>query len=373
METPEQRPLVSNGNLARRQNSKRICVTTACITSKAALLSLVWSFGVGSMYQLAYQPSNILSAYNWLPIVEEYPIFVPVIYASRAIILFFYPLSGFLADNRFGRYKTILRSLQILLVSFIFMLLFLLIFWILMIASDKKHLIRVYGSVSVVILLFFPVILGFVGFNANIIQFGMDQLFDSPADHQRLFIHWYVWIYYLTLLFTQVPWIMPEIFQYIYLYILLLVYTIALLVILALSLVLALKKKHWFNIDTARVNPYKQVYKVSKFAWQHKVPVHRSAFTYCEDELPTGLDLGKRKYGGPFTTEEVENVKAFYGILKVLFSLGPTFFLYIASDPALQWYVEHTLIIFLKMLLNRIKNIGNTHGIIQTSNHTTSR
>ena len=56
---------------------------------------------------------------------------------------------------------------------------------------------------------------------------------------------------------------------------------------------------------------------------------------YCEDELPTGLDLGKKKYGGPFTTEEVENVKAFYGILVVLFSLGPTFFLHIASDPAL--------------------------------------
>ena len=339
VEPPEQRPLVSNGNLARRQNSKRICATTACITSKAALLSLVWSFGVGSMYQLGYQPSNILSAYNRLQFVEEYPIFGPVIYAFTAIILFFYPLSGFLADNRFGRYKTIIRSLQVLLVSFIFALLFMLIFGI-MIASDRMYLIGFYGSVSVAILLLLPVILGFVGFNANIIQFGMDQLFDSPADHQRLFIHWYVWIYYLTLLFTQVLWIMP--FQYSYFYIPLLVYTIASLLLLAISLVIALKKKHWFNIDTARVNPYKLVYKVSKFAWHHKVPVHRSAFTYCEDELPNGLDLGKRKYGGPFTTEEVENVKAFYGILKVLFSLGPTFFLYIASDLALQWYVEHT-------------------------------
>ena len=40
--------------------------------------------------------------------------------------------------------------------------------------------------------------------------------------------------------------------------------------------------------------------------------------------------------------KKLRNVKAFYGILEVLFSLGPTFFLYIASDPALQWYVEHT-------------------------------
>ena len=67
------------------------------------------------------------------------------------------------------------------------------------------------------------------------------------------------------------------------------------------------------------------MYRVTKFAYQHKVPVHRSAFTYCEDELPSGLDLGKSKYGGPFTTEEVEDVKAFYGILKVLLN---SFFLF---------------------------------------------
>ena len=48
-----------------------------------------------------------------------------------------------------------------------------------------------------------------------------------------------------------------------------------------------------------------------------------SAFTYCEDELPSRLDLGKEKYGGPFTTEQVEDVDVFLGILKVLLSLGP--------------------------------------------------
>ena len=44
-----------------------------------------------------------------------------------------------------------------------------------------------------------------------------------------------------------------------------------------------------------------------------------------------GLDLGKEKYGGPFTTEQVEDVKVFYGILKVLFSLGGCLFLGLCS------------------------------------------
>ena len=47
------------------------------------------------------------------------------------------------------------------------------------------------------------------------------------------------------------------------------------------------------------------VYRVTKFARRHQIPVHRSVFTYCEDEVPMGLDLGKEKYGGPFTTEQL--------------------------------------------------------------------
>ncbi len=93
--------------------------------------------------------------------------------------------------------------------------------------------------------------------------------------------------------------------------------------LLIISLCLGHHKRRWFLIEPGRVNPYKLVYRVTKFACQHRIPVQRSAFTYCEDKLPSGLDLGKDKYGGPFTTEEVEDVKAFYGILKVLFSFGP--------------------------------------------------
>ena len=80
-------------------------------------------------------------------------------------------------------------------------------------------------------------------------------------------------------------------------------------------------KRHWFMIDQASRNPYKLVYKVVKFAAEHKTPIRRSAFTYCEDELPSRMDLGKDKYGGPFTTEQVEDVKAFLGIITLLLIL----------------------------------------------------
>ena len=44
-------------------------------------------------------------------------------------------------------------------------------------------------------------------------------------------------------------------------------------------------------------------------------PENRSAFTYWENDIPPRIDLGKNKYGGPFTTEEVEDTKSFFRIL----------------------------------------------------------
>uniref|UniRef100_A0A1X7TFB2 Uncharacterized protein n=1 Tax=Amphimedon queenslandica TaxID=400682 RepID=A0A1X7TFB2_AMPQE len=43
----------------------------------------------------------------------------------------------------------------------------------------------------------------------------------------------------------------------------------------------------------------------------HKYPENCSALTYWEEEAPSRLDLGKDKYGGPFTEEEVEDCTIF--------------------------------------------------------------
>ena len=120
-----------------------------------------------------------------------------------------------------------------------------------------------------------------------------------------------------------------------------LVIAILAITLLIISLCIACYRPHWFLTEPARLNPYKLVCQVSNFAHQHKVPVHRSAFTYCENEVPSGLDLGKYKYGGPFTTEQVEDVKVFYGILGVLFALAPRFFSDIVADPMLYFYARH--------------------------------
>jgi peptide/histidine transporter 3/4 len=76
--------------------------------------------------------------------------------------------------------------------------------------------------------------------------------------------------------------------------------------------------KRYINVEPPpRVNPVKLIYKVTLYALRHKVPSFRSAFTYGEGP-PGRFDLAKERYGGPFTTEQVEDVKSFGNIIMVL-------------------------------------------------------
>ena len=63
------------------------------------------------------------------------------------------------------------------------------------------------------------------------------------------------------------------------------------------------------------------MYKVLNYSYQHKYPERRSAFTYWENDIPSRIDLGKDKYGGPFTYEQVEDVKTFFRLLLLIMSL----------------------------------------------------
>ena len=87
----------------------------------------------------------------------------------------------------------------------------------------------------------------------------------------------------------------------------------------------------------------------------YKISVHnvrRSAFTYCEDKLPSRIDFAKSKYGGPFTTEQVEDVKMFLRVLAVSYNI---------LQPR-SYQVKHSLFISIvnMQLMQLISHHGNT-------------
>ena len=164
-----------------------------------------------------------------------------------------------------------------------------------------------------------------VAFNANVIQFGLDQLHDAPAESSSLYIHWYVWTNQVGLFLLRLPSAVLSSDNKYIVYASSPLLALVALTFLAITFCFEKYKRHWFLIEPGSTNPYKLVYKVVKFTKDHTNPIRRSAFTYCEDELPSRLDLGKEKDGGPFTTEQVENVKALLGIVRVLLAVGPIF------------------------------------------------
>ena len=76
--------------------------------------------------------------------------------------------------------------------------------------------------------------------------------------------------------------------------------------------------RHHLDTTPLLTNPVKLIVKVLNYARKNKYPRNRSALTYWEESAPSRLDLGKDKYGGPFTEEEVEDVKTLLRYLPLL-------------------------------------------------------
>ena len=94
----------------------------------------------------------------------------------------------------------------------------------------------------------------------------------------------------------------------------------------------------------------KLVFRVLKFAAKNKAPVNRSALTYWEEDIPSRIDLGKSKYGGPFTTEQVEDVKTFFK----LFVVSVPFVFIVLS---LSLLVGHPVYIFSHIIMSPYSSV----------------
>ena len=340
---------------------------TVCLKSGSVVVILTWVFLASMLHWFFLDPSSVITPFTLQGLVGDKYYFISIIagvYIYYACLQLFYPLSGYLADVGYGRYKCVITSLWCFVGSSLAM-------GILgagagcspLSLSENPRAFYPILSVSLLflappliisVLIFFSSI---VAFNANVIQFGLDQLHDRPTEHLVLFIHWYVILSYTgTELIRALASTLISLCFFSYwnlydnLWVIVLSLPLAMIVIayfvLFISLCIAFRKRHtWFLSNNRLRNPYALVYRIISFAKSHKFPIRRSAFTYCEDDLPSRLDLGKEKYGGPFTTEQVEDVKVFVGIIKVMLSLGPLFVVERSINfllPAFSSHISHT-------------------------------
>ena len=218
------------------------------------------------------------------------------------------PIAGWLADIYFGRYKVIRWSMWTMWVAFV----------LATTSAVVEQLVDSYSIASTYVsgVLMVVAAIGLGGFLANIIQFGMDQLQDASTSEITSFISWYIWCAYSSHFIIDSVRRGLDCIQYRPQLFGMLVVCVQLSVALSLTFLL----NHLLMQEPVTQNPFKLVFKVLKYAIKFKQPRLRSAFTYCEDELPSRIDFGKNKYGGPFTTEQVEDVKTFLRMLTVCFA-----------------------------------------------------
>ena len=176
---------------------KSICISCPplkhlCLPSKAAILILLWTVVVGAMYHNVVGFSALLVLSNPTPnaILSQYE---PIPYAILALVMMFYPLSGFVADVCCGRLKAVVISLAFILSCWIIVLIALSLFMS-MSKPDISSLQHNQGLVVAVLcfISLFTFIIGLVGYQANFIQLGLDQLFEAPSQSSSVYSLCYV-------------------------------------------------------------------------------------------------------------------------------------------------------------------------------------
>ena len=115
----------------------------------------------------------------------------------NAIILVFCPLPGFLADVKFSHFRVILTSaiLSVIMIILAQSLVLPNVYCFNETCSNGRLVVLFWIGIGLSSFFGIFLIAGFIGFIANAIKFGLDQLHDSPAEDQSLFTHWFVWIF----------------------------------------------------------------------------------------------------------------------------------------------------------------------------------
>ena len=231
-----------------------------------------------------------------------------VLYISTFLSYTFAPLIGWLADVRFGRYKVIkFGSVVLFLASILY-------YFIMFTGGGDSTLSNVLFSIAFVIVGF-----AITCYLAAMLPFLTDQIIGATSDELSAVVRWYYWAQYFGFGFSYIliyPFTLTTLEN---------VYVSSTLIFaipLAVIIISDCLCQQWLDRTHKVTNPIKLIIQVLNYTRKHSYPERRSAFTYIDEEKPTRMDYGKEKFGGPFTEEEVEDVKTVLRLLPLVICLS---------------------------------------------------
>ena len=283
-------------------------------SSKGAFLVLLWTQLLGIALGLIAQTVEL---HRYTTVLSKWLILIPIMFALVSA-----PLSGWLADAKFGNYKVFRVGVVLSFIPAVINCLFLTLKDFVLEGNYVLEGIRLCAILSLFVV-------GCCAFTVTVLPLGLDQMPDASSSSITSFIAWLVF----TIFIGSLVYRFPNLAHYynliskrnLYL-ICALFSTLCLSVILVSTFVFSPK---WLIIEPKSRQSLRTIYHVLRFAAKHKAPLNRSAFTYWEENIPSRIDLGKSKYGGPFTTEQVEDVKT---VLRLLAISSPLFLVLMLSS-----------------------------------------
>ena len=273
------------------------------LKQKGAVLVVVWSFLVNSVFHfivlgLQLDKSNTSTVNKSLGHTPP----TGIILIGSSLL---YPIGGWLADSFLGRHKTIRYSTWIMWLAIITITVYEIL--------KEVSVIKVSNEVNIGIfaLLYIFLCIGLGGFQANIIQLGIDQLTEASSTEITSFITGYV----LTLFTSGVA------FHFI------LVFNVCdtgitqghsiftmLYVVICVTLAVCLDFIFETYLVKERVpvttNSVTLIASIVKFSFVNR---HHNF-----SRMTHALDVAKHSFGGPFKNEHVEYVKTFFRMLVVI-------------------------------------------------------
>ena len=284
--------------------------------SKGAVLVLVWTLLTIVGNRISYDVMDALNS-------KDRDMIPFLIQATGISVFVVAPFFGWLADAKLGNYKVVKVATTVSWLASVLVCLFTLLYYNTSLSSDQNVAARTVLLVMISIFQWTGTVIIFL----NCFQLSLEQIPDASAENITSLIAWFV----LTLaagffmgdtikdlMLACVSYNQSDLYQ------VLTVISVVSTSVNFISFHLILPK--WLIIEPKSPQSLKNIYRVLKFAAKHKAPVNRSALTYWEENIPSRLDLGKSRYGGPFTTEQVEDVKTFFKILSVSMGIFFTMF-----------------------------------------------
>ena len=232
-----------------------------------------------------------------------------VIYLVSLLTLFS-PIAGWIADAWLGRYQVIKVGIWTCLVGNILAVSATLTSYT-SVSMFSHEVFEVLAYIGLSVSLF-----GDAAITANIIQFSLDQCLGASGDELSAVIHWNIWPSY----FANCICNFLRCFLLLEKHILHITVPISIVFSIITTIVFYIGKR-WLDTTHRVTNPIKLIVQVITYARKNKHPRNRSAFTYWEENYPSRLDLGKEKYGGPFSEEEVEDVRTVLQLVPLLVCL----------------------------------------------------